>query len=141
MSSQLRPKITKHKKQFKGFFTVNSGGSLAGTAVHEGDYGLQVLEGGRLNDKQLDNARTAIRRVLKADKGSKLILRAFPDRPVTSKGSEARMGKGKGAVDYFAKWLSPGAIVFEVKFCRMEIAKEAMRVYFINIGCWCCITA
>ncbi len=102
--------------------------SLAGTTVYYGDYGLQALEGKRLEDKQLDNARTAIRRMIKAEKGSKLYLRCFPDRPVTSKGSEARMGKGKGAVEFYGKWVDEGSVLFEVKGVRLETAKEAMRV-------------
>ncbi|KAL3895780.1 MAG: hypothetical protein SGCHY_004490, partial [Lobulomycetales sp.] len=100
----IRPKRTAHKKSLTGFFKVNSGGSLAGTLPFHGKYALKALEGGRLEDKQLDNARTAIRRInlaasliscvysdewwysigaIKPEKGSKVFLRTFPDRPVT----------------------------------------------------------
>ncbi|KAJ3215747.1 hypothetical protein HK099_006223 [Clydaea vesicula] len=123
---EIRPKRVKYKKQQKGFFTVNSGGSLAGTIPQIGEYALQVTEGGRLEDKQLDNARTSIRRCIKQDKGAKVYLTTFPDRPVTSKGSEARMGKGKGAVEFYAKWVSAGAIVFELTGCRKETARDAL---------------
>lgn len=77
----MRPRRLAHRKAHKGFFKVNSGGSLAGTVPYYGDFGLQVAcMGGRLEDRQLENARTAIRRVIKAEKGSKMFLRTFPDR-------------------------------------------------------------
>lgn len=107
---------------------VRTGGSLRGTTVYYGDYGLQALEGGRLSDKQLDNARTGIRRIIKQEKGSRFFLRCFPDRPVTSKGAETRMGKGKGAVEYFATFVAAGRVVIEVKGVRKELAEKALRV-------------
>ncbi|KAI9092693.1 ribosomal protein L10e/L16, partial [Phlyctochytrium arcticum] len=127
--ANFRPRRTKYKKAFKGYWPVRTGGSLRGTTVYYGDFGLQALEGGRLSDKQLDNARTGIRRVLKkGEKGSRFFLRCFPDRPVTSKGAETRMGKGKGAVDYFATFVAEGRVIFEVKGLRQELAEKAMRV-------------
>ncbi|KAI9012952.1 ribosomal protein L10e/L16, partial [Gaertneriomyces semiglobifer] len=123
-----RPRRLKYKKAQKGFFPSRSGGSLRGTTVYHGDYGLQVTEGGRLSDKQLDVARTAVRRTIKIEKGARFFLRCFPDRPVTSKGAETRMGKGKGAVDYFATWVAAGRVVIEVKGVRKELAEKALRV-------------
>ena len=124
----LRPKKMAHKKSHKGTYPVRIGGSLRGTNVVYGDFGLQMLRGIRLTEKQLDNVRTGIRRVLKGDKSAKLIFRCFPDRPVTAKASETRMGAGKGAVDYFATWIARNRIIFELKGCRKEIAEKAFRV-------------
>ncbi|KAI8820864.1 ribosomal protein L16p/L10e-domain-containing protein [Fimicolochytrium jonesii] len=126
--ANFRPRRLKYKKAQKGFWPIHSGGSLRGSTVYYGDYGLQALEGGRLSDRQLDAARTGIRRVIKSEKGSRFFLRCFPDRPVTSKGAETRMGKGKGAVDYFATFVAEGRVVFEVKGVRKELAEKAMRV-------------
>ncbi|KAJ1556944.1 hypothetical protein HK096_009963 [Nowakowskiella sp. JEL0078] len=118
----------KYKKSQMGFFRTRLGGSLRGTTVHFGDFGLQAMEGGRLTDKQIDIARSAIRRVIKSEKGSKLYLRVFTDRPVTAKGAEARMGKGKGAVEYFASWISDRKVLFELKGVRKETAQRALQI-------------
>ncbi|KAI8806409.1 ribosomal protein L16p/L10e-domain-containing protein [Cladochytrium replicatum] len=124
----LRPRRQAYKKSHKGFFPVRTGGSLRGTVVRYGEYGLQAMRGVRLEDKQLDAARTAIKRCLRSEKNSKLYLRVFTDRPVTAKGAEARMGKGKGAVEFYATWVAKGHVLFEVKGVRKEAAEEAMRV-------------
>ncbi|KAJ1341446.1 hypothetical protein BSLG_003875 [Batrachochytrium salamandrivorans] len=100
--TNLRPKKTKYRKAFKGFFKTRSGGSIRGTTVRMGEYGLQLFEGGRLKDKQLDTVRTM--------------------------GAETRMGKGKGMVDYFATWVSEGVIVLEIVGARKEIALKALDV-------------
>lgn len=125
--ANFRPKKLAHKKSMKGFYRSRAGGSLRGTTVYHGDYALQVTEGGRLFDRQLDTARNMVRRIIKQDKGSKFILSQFPHRPVTSKGAETRMGKGKGVVEHFATWMRTGSIVFEVKGARTEIARRALR--------------
>jgi ribosomal protein L16 len=125
--ANFRPKKLAHKKSMKGFYRSRAGGSLRGTTVYHGDYALQVTEGGRLFDRQLDTARNMVRRIIKQDKGSKFILSQFPHRPVTSKGAETRMGKGKGVVEHFATWMRTGSIVFEVKGARREIARRALR--------------
>lgn len=125
--ANFRPKKLAHKKAFKGFYRSRKGGSLRGTTVNYGDWGLQVVEGGRLFDRQLDAARNMVRRIIKADKGSKFYLTQFPHRPVTSKGSETRMGKGKGFVEHFATWIRSGSLVFEIKGARPEIAQRALR--------------
>jgi large subunit ribosomal protein L16 len=77
---------------------------------------------------QIDVARSGIRRQLKNEKGASMILRCFPDRPVTRQAAETRMGKGKGSVDYFATWVAAGRVVFEVKGARPEIAEKALKV-------------
>ena len=125
--ANFRPKKLAHKKSFKGFYRSRSGGSLRGTTVYTGDFALQTTEGGRLFDRQLDTARNIMKRIIKVDKGSQLILRQFPHRPVTSKGSETRMGKGKGVVEHFAAWRREGSIVFEIKGARKEIAARALK--------------
>jgi large subunit ribosomal protein L16 len=124
--ANFRPKRTRFKKVFKGTLKIRQS-SLRGTRVYHGDYGLQLTKGGRLKDKQLDTARGMIRRTIKGDKGSKFFLRLFPHRPVTSKGSECRMGKGKGSVEEFATWARAGDMVFEIKGARMEIAHKALK--------------
>lgn len=103
--ANYRPKRMKYKKRMKGFFKSMSGGSLRGTTLAHGEYGLQTIEGGRLKDAQLDCIRTNLKRLLKAEKEAKLHLNVFPDRPITAKGNGTRMGKGKGAVDYFGCWV------------------------------------
>ncbi|KAI9205090.1 ribosomal protein L10e/L16, partial [Polychytrium aggregatum] len=124
----LRPRRTKYRKAHKGYFKTKSGGSLRGTRVYYGEYGLQAAEGGRIRDKQLDNVKACVRLVMKSEKGAKLILRAFPDRPVTAKGAETRMGKGKGTVDYYATWVSEGRILFEIRGLPETSALEAFRI-------------
>lgn len=124
--ANFRPKKLRHKKVFKGTLSPRFG-SLRGTRMYHGEYGLQLTQGGRLFDKQLDTARSMIRRALKADKGSRFYLVQFPHRPVTSKGSETRMGKGKGTVEDFATWAREGSLVFEIKGARKEIARKALK--------------
>lgn len=126
--ANYRPKQMLYKKKQKGFFPVHSGGSLRATTVYRGEYGLQVIDGGRLKDKQLDTARTAVKRILKVEKTALLHMRCHPDRPVTAKGNGARMGKGKGAVDYFATWMAQGRIVMEISGARRELAHKALQV-------------
>ncbi|KAJ3301405.1 hypothetical protein HDV03_000874 [Kappamyces sp. JEL0829] len=127
-ASDIRPKRVKYKKAQQGFYPSRSGGSIRGTTVFLGDYGLQTIEGGRISDTHLDVARHGIRRALKNEKGSQWFMRCFPDRPVTGKPSEVRMGKGKGYVDYYATWLAEGRMIFEVKDCRPELAIKALKI-------------
>ena len=124
--ANFRPKKLARKKVFKGSLSPRFG-SLRGTRMYHGEYGLQLTQGGRLFDKQLDTARSMIRRALKGDKGSRFYLIQFPHRPVTSKGSETRMGKGKGTVEAFATWAREGSLVFEIKGARKEIARKALQ--------------
>ncbi|RKO89398.1 ribosomal protein L10e/L16, partial [Blyttiomyces helicus] len=124
----LRPVNSKQSKAQQGFFKERKGGSLRGSTVSLGDWGLQTIEGGRLSDTQLDAARTCLRRVLKGMKGAGFHLRVFTDRPVTKKAAETRMGKGKGNVAYYAKWVREGTIVFEVKGVPKDVAHRALTV-------------
>ncbi|KAJ3209587.1 hypothetical protein HDU67_006070 [Dinochytrium kinnereticum] len=123
----LRPRKMKFQKAFKGFFKQRPH-SLRATTLTVGNYGLRVTEGGRLADKQLDQLRTVVRRALKEEKGAKFYFRVFTARPVSKKAAETRMGKGKGAVEYFAAWVSRGRVIFEVKCIRREVALRALRI-------------
>ncbi|KAJ3191436.1 mitochondrial ribosomal large subunit component [Irineochytrium annulatum] len=122
----LRPAKMKHKKRQRGFFPQRPH-SLRATTLDHGNWGIRVTEGGRLKDKQVDAMRTVVKRVLKGEKGSKVWMRCFTERPVTKKAAETRMGKGKGAVEYFATWVPKGRVVLEVQCDRQDIAMKALR--------------
>lgn len=100
--SQLAPKRTKYRKAHKGRVPLSIGGSLKGTTVSEGTYGIRLLEPARLSAKQLQSAETALKRKLKVIKGAQVFLRVFPDIAVCVKGNETRMGKGKGSFEFWA---------------------------------------
>ena len=98
----LAPRRTKYRKAHKITIPFNTGGSTKGTTVQEGVYGIRLLAPARLSAKQLVAAETALKRKLKVVKGAQVFLRVFPDIPVCIKGNETRMGKGKGAFEYWA---------------------------------------
>lgn len=98
----LAPRRTKYRKAHKITIPFNTGGSTKGTTVQEGAYGIRLLAPTRLSAKQLVAAETALKRKLKVVKGAQVFLRVFPDIPVCVKGNETRMGKGKGAFEYWA---------------------------------------
>ncbi|KAG0327905.1 mitochondrial ribosomal large subunit component [Dissophora globulifera] len=120
----------KYRKKHKGRIPIPIGGSTKGTYIEFGEYGLRIKEGARLTAKQIQAAHTTIRRKIKTVKGSQIWTRVFPDIPVTSKGGESRMGKGKGSVDYFATRVGRNRIIFEIGGggIRREHAKEALRL-------------
>ncbi|KAF9193004.1 mitochondrial ribosomal large subunit component [Haplosporangium sp. Z 11] len=128
--NSLQPKKMKYRKKHKGRIPIPIGGSTKGMYVEFGDYGLRIKEGARLTAKQIQAAHTAIRRKIKTVKGSRIWTRVFPDIPVTSKGGESRMGKGKGSVDFFATRVGMNRIIFEIGGggIRIEHAKEALRL-------------
>ncbi|KAH8553954.1 ribosomal protein L10e/L16 [Umbelopsis sp. PMI_123] len=126
--SNLAPRRTKYRKSQKGKVPLPTGGSTKGTTVEFGDYGLRVKEGTRLSAKQITAAYDTIRRKIKPVKGSQLWMRVFPDIPVSSKGNEVRMGKGKGSNDFWACRVPLNRVVFEIAGMRKEIAKEALRL-------------
>jgi large subunit ribosomal protein L16 len=97
-----------------------------GNTVAFGDYGLQALEPCWLAARQIEAARIAMTRYIK--RGGKVWIRVFPDKPVTSKPAETRMGSGKGAVDHWAAVVKPGRVLFEIGGIREDVAKEAMRL-------------
>ncbi|KAI7895325.1 ribosomal protein L16p/L10e-domain-containing protein [Mucor mucedo] len=127
-ASNFSPRRTKYRKAHKGKIPIPTGGSTKGTTVEFGDYGLRVKEGVRLTGRQLTAVHNAIKRKIKPVKGSQLWMRVFPDIPVSSKGNEVRMGKGKGTFEYWACRVPLNRIIFEISGMRKEIAKEAFRL-------------
>jgi ribosomal protein L16 len=129
--SNLAPRRTKYRKAQKGRIPLPIGGSLAGTTLTLGEYGLRIRVGARLTADQLSAALNTIKRKIKTCKSAQVFLRVFPDIPVTRKGNEVRMGKGKGAHDHWACRVAPGRIVLEIRGgsdLRPELAKEAIRL-------------
>ena len=118
----LSPKKTKFRKQMKG---RNRGAAKGGTDITFGDFGLQALNSGRLTARQIEAARIAMTRHVKRQ--GKIWIRVFPDKPVTKKPAETRMGKGKGDVDYWAAEVRPGTILFELGNVTEEKAKLAFK--------------
>lgn len=125
----LMPKKTKHRKMQKGQF---SGLSKAGNFVHFGEYGIQVLERGWVTNQQIEACRVAINRFFQ--RRGKVWIRVFPDKPVTKKPAEVRMGKGKGAVDHWVAVVRPGKILFEVANVPKEMAQDALRRAAAKLG-------
>jgi large subunit ribosomal protein L16 len=119
----LMPKKVKYRKQQKGRM---KGKSTGGSKVSFGQYGLKALEPGRISNRQIEAARIAITR--HAKRGGKLWIRIFPDRPVTKKPAETRMGKGKGSPEGWVAIVRPGRILYEVEGLSEEIAREAFRL-------------
>ncbi|MCK5633722.1 MAG: 50S ribosomal protein L16 [Anaerolineales bacterium] len=119
----LMPKRVKHRKQMRGRM---KGKASRGTEVSFGDYGLQALEPGWVTARQIEAARRALVRFMR--RRGKVWIRIFPDKPVTQKAAETRMGKGKGAVDHWVAVVKPGRIMFELSGLDEEAAKEAMRL-------------
>ena len=125
----LMPKRVKYRKQMRGRM---KGKALRGADVHFGDYGLQALEPGWVSARQIEAARRTIVRAVK--RRGKVWIRIFPDKPITHKPAETRMGKGKGNVEYWAAVVKPGRIMFEVGGLPEDIAKEALRLATYKLG-------
>ncbi len=119
----LQPKKVKHRKQQKGRIR---GKAQRGNKVAFGDYGLKALEGGLITDRQIEAARIAITRHVK--RGGKLWIRIFPDKPITKKPAETRMGKGKGNLEGWAAVVRAGKILYEIEGVSEEDAMEALRL-------------
>jgi large subunit ribosomal protein L16 len=119
----LQPARTKFRKQMKGRMT---GLAYRGSDLSFGEYGLQALEEGRINARQIEAARIAITRCIK--RGGKVWIRVFPDKPITKKPLETRMGHGKGNVEEWVAVIKPGRILYEMEGVTPEIAKEAMTL-------------
>lgn len=125
----LMPKRTKHRKMQKGQF---SGLSKGCTFVHFGDYGIQALERGWVTSQQIEACRVAINRYFQ--RKGKVWIRIFPDKPVTKKPAEVRMGKGKGAVDHWVAVVRPGRVMFEVGNVTYDEAQTALRLAAAKLG-------
>ncbi len=119
----LQPKKTKFRKQHK---MKQKGVANRGAQLAFGSFGIKALEGTWLTSRQLEAARVAVTRFMKRE--GQIWLRLFPDKPITSKPAEVRMGKGKGAPEYWVAVCKPGAIIFEADGVPIEVAKEALRL-------------
>ncbi|MCD4680280.1 MAG: 50S ribosomal protein L16 [Bacteroidales bacterium] len=119
----LQPRKTKYRKQQKGKM---KGNSQRGHTLAFGTFGIKALEAAWINGRQIEAARQAVTRHMKRE--GQLWIRIFPDKPVTKKPAEVRMGKGKGAPEYFVARVTPGRILFEAEGVPAPIAKEALRL-------------
>ena len=119
----VMPKRTKYRKMQKG---RNRGKATKGTVVNEGEYGLQALEAGWITANQIESARIAMTRYIK--RGGKVWIKMFPNKPITKKPAETRMGKGKGAPEYWVAVVKPGRVMFEIAGVSEDIAREALRL-------------
>lgn len=119
----LMPKRVKHRKEQRGRM---NGTAYKGSEITSGEYGLQALEPGWVTNKQIEAARIALTRYIK--RGGKIWIKIFPSKPVSAKPAETRMGKGKGAPEYWVAVVKPGRILYELSGVPIEIAREAMRL-------------
>ena len=119
----LTPKRVKHRKQFRGRMT---GKALRGNTVTYGEFGLQSLEPCWITSNQIEAARVAMTRYIK--RGGKVWIKIFPDKPITEKPAETRMGSGKGSPEYWVAVVKPGRVMFEIGGVSEEVAREAMRL-------------
>ncbi|NTU66393.1 MAG: 50S ribosomal protein L16 [Candidatus Moranbacteria bacterium] len=127
----LMPKKVKHRKIQRG--GAIRGVSKRGTEISFGSFALKSVESNLISARQIESARRAMTRYIQ--RGGKIWIRIFPDKPMTKKGDETPMGKGKGSVDHFVAVVKPGKILFEMDGVKREIAKEAMRLasYKLNV--------
>ena len=119
----LQPKRTKYRKQQKG---RNRGLAYRGSTLSFGSFGLKALEGGYITNRQIEAARIAMTRYMKRE--GTVWIRIFPDKPITSKPQEVRMGKGKGALSHYVAVIKPGRVMFEMDGIPYETAAEALRL-------------
>jgi large subunit ribosomal protein L16 len=119
----LMPKKVKYRKQQRGRMR---GKAWRGSDIAFGEFGLKVLEPGWISDRQIEASRIAMTRFVK--RGGKVWIRLFPDKPVTKKPAETRMGKGKGAPEFWVAVVRPGKVIFEMEGVKEEVAREAMRL-------------
>ena len=128
----LMPKRVKRRKQFRGTMT---GKALRGNKITNGEYGIVALEPCWINSNQIEAARIAMTRYIK--RGGKVWIKIFPDKPVTNKPAETRMGSGKGTLEYWVAVVKPGRVMFEISGVSEEIAKEALRLATHKLPCKC----
>ena len=119
----LMPKKVKHRKHHRGRM---KGGAKGATEVSYGDYGIQALEPGWITARQIEAARIAMTRHIK--RGGRIWIRIFPDKPITNKPLEVRMGSGKGNVEYWVAEIQPGRMLYEMEGVSEELAREAFRL-------------
>jgi len=119
----LMPKRTKFRKVHKG---RNRGLAQVGNKVSFGDFGLKALERGRMTSRQIEAGRRVMTRHVK--RGAKIWIRVFPDKPITNKPLEVRMGKGKGSVEYWVAQIQPGRVLYEIQGVDEQLAREAFEL-------------
>ena len=117
------PKRTKHRKMQKGRMR---GKATRGNRVTDGEYGIQAVTAALVTSNQIEAARIAMTRYIK--RGGKVWIKVFPDKPITKKPAETRMGKGKGAVEYWVAAVKPGRVMFEIAGVSEDLAREALRL-------------
>ena len=128
----LMPKRVKRRKQFRGSMT---GKATRGNTISYGEFGLVATEPCWIKSNQIEAARVALTRYLK--RGGKVWIKIFPDKPVTAKPAETRMGSGKGSLEYWAAVVKPGRVLFEVSGVPEEAAREALRLAMHKLPCKC----
>ncbi len=119
----LQPKRVKYRRQFRGSM---AGVATRGNNVEFGEFGLKSMDAGWITARQIEAARRAMTHHTK--RGGRIWIRVFPDKPVTKKPPETRMGSGKGAVDHYVAVIKPGTVLFEMGGIQREVAQEAMRL-------------
>jgi len=128
----LMPKRVKHRKQFRG---TMRGKALRGNVITYGEYGLVAAEPCWITSNQIEAARIAMTRYIK--RGGKVWIKIFPDKPVTAKPAETRMGSGKGTVEYWVAVVKPGRVLFEIGGVSEAAAREALRLASQKLPCKC----
>ena len=132
----LMPKRVKHRKQFRGSM---AGKANRGTKVTYGEWGLVATEPCWIKSTQIEAAHVAMTRYVK--RGGKVWIKIFPDKPVTAKPAETRMGSGKGTTEYWVAVVRPGRVMFEMAGVSEEVAKEALRLASHKLPCKCKVIA
>ena len=132
----LMPKRVKRRKQFRGTMT---GKALRGNKITNGEYGIVATEPCWIKSNQIEAARVAMTRYIKL--GGKVWIKIFPDKPVTNKPAETRMGSGKGTLEYWVAVVKPGRVMFEISGVPEDVAKEALRLATHKLPCKCKIVS
>ncbi len=132
----LMPKRVKRRKQFRG---TMKGKALRGNKITYGDYGIVALEPAWVKSNQIEAARIAITRYVR--RGGQVWIKIFPDKPITAKPAETRMGSGKGTVEYWVAVVKPGRVLFEIAGVPEETAKEALRLAMYKLPVKCRIAS
>ncbi len=132
----LMPKRVKRRKQFRGSM---AGKALRGNTITYGEYGLVSIDPCWIKSNQIEAARVAMTRYIK--RGGKVWIKIFPDKPVTTKPAETRMGSGKGSTEYWVAVVKPGRVMFEIAGVPEDIAKEALRLAMHKLPCRCKIVS
>ena len=132
----LMPKRVKHRKQFRGSM---AGKAMRGNKITNGEYGIVALEPAWIKSNQIEAARIAMTRYIK--RGGQVWIKIFPDKPVTAKPAETRMGSGNGTLEYWVAVVKPGRVLFEISGVAPEIAQEALRLAIHKLPVKCKIVS